>query len=358
MKAAQYIDIAIVAILNNRRILCCGMPGSAKTDTNKQAVAIIKDIANGEVYNSPMSPIITATINKRSDYWRKIKLMILHPVVSDTVDYKGFPFINSEGEADFVPFSYLKEMINADYPLVVFWDDIGQAPSGVQAALMQILLERAVNGKKISNEVRFIAATNRRKDNAGVSNIITPLLNRFSSIIDMEVDANDWCKWALNNGMPLELVSFIRFQPDLLSTFTASKDIKNFASPRSIAELGQWINEGVIDNEVWVGCVGEAFAVTFAAFYKHFRSLANIPDQVFNNPNSAPIPDKVDVLYALCAVLTKRVNDVNVDNLFKYIGRIKKEFGTVIVSGIIATKPELQQTKAFINWSVNNQNVI
>jgi len=358
MKATEYIDIAILSILNNRRLLCSGMPGCAKTETNKQAVNIIRDIANGITYNSPMAKIITATINKRADYWKKIKLMILHPVVSDTVDYKGFPFINADGEADFVPFAYLKMMMDADYPLVVFFDDIGQANNSVQAALMQILLERSVNGKKISKDVIFIAATNRRKDGAGVSNIITPLLNRFSSIVDMEVDANDWCLWASKNNMPIELISFIRFCPKLISTFKAEKDIKNFASPRSIAELGQWINEGVTNFEVWQGCVGEAFAVEFNAFYSIFKSIAHLPDQIFNHPNKAEVPTKPDIVYALMGVLSKRANDVNIDNLFIYMDRLPIEYQVVIVSNLITMKPELTSSKAYIDWCVKNPDKI
>lgn len=329
MKASNLIEVLKVAMINNRRVLISGQPGGGKSD-------IVSFAVNAINYD----------------------LLVLHPVVDEPIDYKGFPFVNANGEADFVPFGSLNRMINATKPLVVFFDDLGQANPSVQCALMQILLSRSINGKKISDHVRFVAATNRRKDNAGVGNLITPLLNRFSTIIDFEIDANDWCSWASKNNVPIELIQYIRFQPSMISTFKAEKDIKNFASPRSIFELSLWLNQKVDDIEVWSGCVGEEFAIPFAAFYRLFNSLAGLPDMVFNNPMTAKILDKPDQMFALLGVLSKRVNDVNITNLFKYLDRIPKEFQMVVVSNIISGKPELQNTKAYIDWQIKNADMI
>jgi len=329
MKPSQVIEVLKVAYVNNRRVLLTGSPGISKSEIMKQAA-------------------------KEVGY----EIVMLHPVVSDPVDYKGFPFVNANGEADFIPFATLKRMIDADKPIIFAFDDLGQAQQSVQSALMQILLERGVNGKKISDHVRFVAATNRRKDNAGVGNLITPLLNRFSSIIELEPNVEDWCAWALKNNVPIEVIQFIRFRRELLSNFKAEKDIKNFSSPRSLYEMGLWIQQGISDIEVLTGCVGEACAVEFLAFYKIFQSISNLPDQVFNNPLSAKILDKPDQMFALLGVLSKRVNDVNITNLFKYLDRIPKEFQMVVVSNIISGKPELQNTKAYIDWQIKNADMI
>ena len=329
MKAPDLINILKVAMINNLRVLIPGAPGIGKSE-------IVKQIA------------------KELNY----EILILHPVVSDPVDYKGFPFVAKDGKADFVPFGNLLKMIQADKPLIVMFDDLAQAASSVQCAVMQILLERSINGVKISDHVRFVAATNRRKDNAGAGNLITPLLNRFSTIVELEADANAWCQWALKNNIAIELISFLKFRPELISTFKAEKDIKNFSSPRSLEQLSKWLSLGITNLEVWIGCVGEAFAVEFKAFYDVFKNLAGLPELVLNNPKSAPIPEKMDVVYALCAVLAKRVNDVNIDNLFIYVDRLRKEWGTVIASSIIENKPELINTKAFIDWQLKNADVI
>lgn len=329
MKPASLIKFLKIAMVNNRKVLLQSSPGCGKTE-------IVKQVAIELNYD----------------------ILILHPVVCDPVDFKGFPFVASNGTADFIPFGNLLQMIQANKPLIVFGDDIGQSAQSVQAALMQIIQERKINGREISKEVRFIAATNRRKDNAGVGNLITPLLNRFDTILELEVDSNDWCQWAMTRNLPIELISFIRFKPDSLSNFRAEKDIKNFSSPRSCEALGKWIQQGVTDFEVWQGCVGEAFAVEFSSFYKMFLSISHLPDQVFNTPRKAEVPSKPDIVYALMGVLAKRCNDNNIDNLFIYMDRLPIEYQVVIVSNLISSKPEMTSTKAYIDWCIKNPNKI
>ena len=330
MKPAAFINLVKTAILNNKKVLAVSKPGEGKSEITEYVVKVELGF----------------------------DFMVLHPVVDEPTDYKGFPFINKNEEADFVPFNNLKRMMEAKKKLVVMFDDLGCANESVQKALMQILQSRSINGKKISDQVVFIAATNRRKDNAGTGNLITALLNRFDTIINFEADAGEWCKWALNHNVPIELISFIRFRPDLLSTFKAEKDIKNFASPRSIYALSGWLNLNVNDFEVWQGCVGEAFAVEFKAFYDTFRSISHIPDMVFNSPQKAEVPTKPDIIYALMGVLSKRVNDVNIDNLFVYMDRLPIEYQVVIVSNLITMKPELTSSKAYIDWCVKNPDKI
>ena len=89
------------------------------------------------------------------------ELIISHPVTSDPTDFKGLGAL-VDGEAKFLPFDQLKDLITATRPTVFFLDDLGQAPPAVQAAAMQLILARRVNGHKVSDAVTFIAATNRK----------------------------------------------------------------------------------------------------------------------------------------------------------------------------------------------------
>ena len=66
-----------------------------------------------------------------------------------------------------------------------FLDDLGQAPMSVQAAAMQLILARRINGFKISDKVIFMAATNRREDKAGVTGILEPVKSRFAWIVEL-----------------------------------------------------------------------------------------------------------------------------------------------------------------------------
>ncbi len=319
------------AIKNTLPILIKGKPGIGKSDIVAQACS-----AQGA------------------------KLIISHPVVSDPTDYKGLPFAGTDGSAHFMPFGELNELIKAEQPTVFFLDDLGQAPASVQAACMQLLLARRINGHVISDKVTFLAATNRKEDRAGVSGLLEPVKSRFASIVELEVSPDDWVKWALKNDMPVELISFIRFKPALLSDFKPSKDIVNTPSPRSVAAIGRMQNAGLskdIEFEVYKGAAGEGFAAEYTAFLKMFRNLPNI-DDIILNPGKAEVPKEPSVLCAISGALANRMTEQNIAGINTYLKRLPAEIAVVTMKDALTRKKELAQTKAFITWASDNANVV
>lgn len=291
-----------------------------------------------------------------------LPLAIRHPVTEESIDYKGLPGFEN-GTARFFPFADFHALMTAGKPMVCFPDDVGQAAQSTQAALMQMTLAREIGGKKISPEVRFVMASNARKDGAGVAGIITPLLSRFT-VLELEPSAPDWVKWAMANGMPVELCAFLRFRPELITTFNpdTARNGTPFACPRTIARLGDWLNNGMTDLAVWEGCAGEAFATEFKAFYDTFKALAGLPDAVLTNPQNAPIPQSPATVYALCGALAHRANPTNFAAIATYGKRLaaegKKEFETALVIDCTQRNPDCLTTKAYIDWSISNQGLI
>jgi hypothetical protein len=284
------------------------------------------------------------------------EIAIEHPVISDSTDAKGLPAIVN-GEADFMPYGNLRAMMNAKKPLVCFLDDLGQATQSVQASYMQLLLAREVGGKKISPEVRFVAATNGRRDGAGVTGLITPLLNRFRCVVKLDVSADDWNKWAMDNEVPVELIAFIQLRPELLNNFNekTAKNMEPFASPRSVKFLADWISEGVMDIETWKGCVGEGFASEFSGFYKIFKQVGNLIPEIILNPKKARILEKPDEHYAICAALAYKATDKNIDAIGTYIERFSNaEYRTFVWKCASARDKDLCNGNAFQTWSIKH----
>lgn len=290
-------------------------------------------------------------------------IIISHPVVSDPTDYKGLPFPGNDGVAHFMPFGDLQKLIVADKPTVFFMDDLGQAPVSVQAAAMQLILARQINGHKISDQVTFIGATNRREDKAGVSGILEPVKSRFASIVELNTDLNDWVYWALTHNMPTELISFIKFKPEMLSQHNPSKDIENSPSPRTIAYVGKMQNKfpesfhnDVIASEIFRGAAGEAFSAEYCAFLKHWRSLPNI-DALILAPDSTPVPQDPAVKYAITGALSARLNVQTIEPILRYMERMDAEFSVSMMKDAItlekrAGKSDLATTRCFVEWSV------
>jgi len=327
-----------VAIPNRWPVLVTSSPGCGKTD-------IITEATKACGFN----------------------LIVSHPVVSDPTDFKGMPFINTDGEAEFIPFNDLKQLVQANKPTVFFLDDLGQAPSSVQAAAMQLLLARQINGHKISDEVTFLAATNRRQDKAGVSGILEPVKSRFRTIIDLKPDEDDWCEWALSHNMPLELIAFIRWTANkkdpILYSFNPSLDIQNNSPcPRTFAFVGDMMKAKMNQSyfvEVVKGAIGEAATTTLMGFIRICSELPN-PLDLIADPEKCKLPasNRPDILYALTSAIAGKANKKNFGNIIRLSERLPKEFGLMLIQDCIIMDELLADIEAFQKWSEKNVDLI
>ncbi|MDA8165458.1 MAG: ATP-binding protein, partial [Desulfobacteraceae bacterium] len=275
LKPSELKGLLLKTIPARLPVLIKGAPGLGKTDIVGQAAAALS-----------------------------ARLQLKHPVVDDPIDYKGLGFkVEGRDEARFLPFGDLKALIDADTPTVCFLDDLGQAPPAVQAAAMQLLLSRSINGHRVSERVCFVAATNRRTDRAGVSGILEPVKSRFATIVELQPDLEDWVAWALSHDMPTELIAFVRYRPNLLWDFAPTAEMTNSPCPRTVANAGRLLNIGLppeVEYQAVSGAAGEGFAAELLGFLRIYRKLPH-PDRVLQDPDRAPVPaDDPATLYALC----------------------------------------------------------
>lgn len=289
-------------------------------------------------------------------------IIIKHPVVESPVDGKGLPVsgqIDGELTADFIPYGDMKKMMNTKEPLLVFIDDLGQAAPSVQGVYMQLIQERSINGKKIADQVQFIAATNDKTHNAGVVGLITSLLSRFNMILNIEADAESWIEWALRNDIDSSLISFIQMNPQYISTFDPkNKGLVNFACPRTLENLSGLLQMGLDDSEVINGSVGEKMGVTFKAFYDMKDTIIRYLKDIESNPTTAIIPTKADQLYFLVNILANKckAGEDYFENIMGFINRLPSEYQPCFMKSISIKYPDLQKTAIFGAWNVRNQN--
>lgn len=292
-------------------------------------------------------------------------LIVSHPVVSDPTDYKGLPFVVKKGAldvAEFLPISDLRAIMEVNEPTIFFLDDMGQAPQSVQAALMQLVLARQVNGHKISDYVTFVAATNRRKDKSGVGAFVEALKSRFS-IFELEPTLDDWVDWALhNNSIPIELISAVRFKPEWVLKWSPSPEIENTPNPRNMEEVGKMMNmgfEGPSRFPVFASRMGDAGATELIAFLDLYRDLPS-PDQVARDPKGSPVPNSPGSIHAITGSLFGNVNEQNLAAFLAYMGRLPKEFQVLFARDMAKTDRTkgLIEKQPFTDWLIKNSDLI
>lgn len=294
-------------------------------------------------------------------------IIISHPVVSDPTDAKGLPWVGADKKsATFLPFGEMRQALDAKSLTVWFLDDLGQASPAVQASFMQLILARRINGHQLPDHVTFIAATNRRTDRAGVSGILEPVKSRFASIVNLEANLDDWCQWAINKQLPVELIAFLRFKPALLHDFNPSADLTNSPCPRTWASAAKLLALNLppdIELAALAGAVGEGPAAEFSAFLRMYRALPNL-DAMLLNPDSAEIPHAPNVLYAVSAGLASKATESNFGRVARIAERMNApipghkcspngcaghgEFAVLMLRDALKRNGELCQTPEFI----------
>lgn len=339
VSTSQLKTILKISIHYRRNVLIVSPPGTGKTEIMFQACE--EEHAN-PVYSSPG--------------------------VEDPTDSKGLPFTYFDKEAGrqvahFMPFAQLEELLTAKKRTVYIMDDLGQANDSVQKAKMALIKPGYINGNKISDEVLFFAATNRRMDMSGVSGIFEAVKNRFHTIVHVAPNIDDWVKdYALPQGLPVELIAHERFRPEFISMtkWKPSHDMVNTATPRSIAEVGRWIlidPPKELEYPIYSGAAGQAYAADLLGFLKIFRSLPSI-DLILMNPEKEKVPTEPATLYAVCGALTGKASQQNIGQVIKYANRLPAEFSVMLVRDIVTKDKNLVNTKPFIEWSVKHSNVL
>jgi hypothetical protein len=289
-----------------------------------------------------------------------MELLLSHPVTSDPTDYKGLPCV-VDGGAEFLPFGDLNALVNAKIPTVFFLDDAGQASNATQAALMQLVLARQVNGHKISSHVQFVMATNRRQDRGGVSGILEPLKGR-AQMITLQPDLSDWITWAAANDMPPDIMAFCNFRPNFLFDPKPTTAMVNSSNPRTIAAVGRHVTSELpadLEYPIFTGCAGEGFATEYIGFRKVYKEIPN-PQHILLRPSEVPVPDstKPAVLYAISGALAHIATPDNFDRVAIYADRMPVEFNILLVRDALKRHPRIDSTPAFIKWGAKHIDVM
>jgi hypothetical protein len=276
-----------------------------------------------------------------------LNLVDIRATLLDPVDLRGLPRL-SEDVAIWAPPAFLPRSGAG----ILFLDELAQAPPLVQAACLQLCLDRKLGEYTLPGGWSVVAASNRAEDRAGTHRVISPLLNRFIHL-DLEVSVDDWQGWAVLAKIAPEVRAFIRFRPGLLFQFDASSNPRAFATPRS----WQFVSDVLSDtppellHRVVAGCVGDGPAAEFVGFLQLYKELPDI-DTALTAPDTTPVPREPAVLYALVGALVERCRaDAGlVANFIKYASRMPDEFALLALRDLISHKPKLASNPAVQAW--------
>jgi hypothetical protein len=240
---------------------------------------------------------------------------------------------------------------------ILCFDDRNQANADLQKVLANICQARNLHGVPLPDGWMVVSTGNKQSDRAGANRVLSHLRNR-ETVVELETHLDDWSSWAIDNDVKPEVISFIRFRPNLLHDFDPQRDQN--ATPRSWVE-GVSDVLGVVSSdaeyECFKGAVGEGPAAEFVGYLRIFRKLPN-PDNILINPTTAEVPTDPATLYALSGAIAQRSTVANFDRVCTYSERMPPEFSVLTISYAARKNPDLANTQAFNKWAIAHQDVL
>ena len=329
MKATQLSNTIARFINANQPVMIWGPPGGGKSDVTKQT---------------------TAGLNR--------KLFDLRVALLDPVDLRGVPSVDS-GVTRWNPPEFLP---NGCGPSVLFLDELNAGALDVQSACFQLVRDRRLGEYQLPDDCAIVAAGNRIEDKAAAKKMASALSNRFVHL-DLDIDHNDWTKWALNNDVAVPVVAFIRFRPDSLMAFDPKA--RATATPRSwefVSNIYKTTPPEDTEFDEYSGAVGQAHAAEFTSFLRIWRDLPNL-DGILMDPKGSDVPDTekpngIATLYAVCVGLAHKATEDNFARVVQYTDRLPKEFGVLCVTDAVRRNKEVCNTKAYIKWGAEHADVL
>lgn len=280
----------------------------------------------------------------------ELPLIDIRAVLLDPVDLRGVPSVEN-GTTRWNPPVFLPTQGQG----VLFLDELSQAPESVQSSLLQLVLDRRLGEYVMPEGWRILAAGNRVTDGTFSRKISKALGSRFATHLELAVDLDEWCAWAVDHQVPAEIIGFVRLRPDLLHYFDAKAQGNSFPCPRVWANAGQFLGKLPREAELpfFAGALGFGAAAEFTSFLQIYRDLPDVAT-ILSDPDGAQVPEEPSVLYALCGAMSRRVTPDNADRAFRYMQRLPTEYQVVWLRDALRAEPKLAASGEFAAWARNN----
>lgn len=235
----------------------------------------------------------------------------------------------------------IDEEIAKERTVLLFIDEINRCEHTVQQELMNLILNREINGYKLHEDVKILAAMNPSSKYGSdfdyqVVDMDAAQENRFVWL-NMESDHTQWLNWAIGEGIEQKVIEFISTFPEYLNKVN-EEDVR--ATPRSYERVSKSYKiykekKDSIPRNVFLnvlrGNVGKVIAEEFINFVESDSKQLLSYEDVFLGDNLTPsVIDRVKNeghtrLYLTAMNILKRLESNIKDNntgLDGYINRL------------------------------------
>ena len=164
----------------------------------------------------------------------------------------------------------------------LFLDELPACSPDIQKAFYSLLLERRLGEHKLPVGTWVVAAGNRAEDRSLVRTLSAALINR-AIILQVRVDVREWVRWAVENGIREDIISYILLVPNALQRSIPDLPVP-FSTPRAWASLSQALDlleaGGALTENTAEATVFGSVSAEDAAVFMEVQKMALTPQSL------------------------------------------------------------------------------
>ena len=247
----------------------------------------------------------------------------------------------------------LHEMAAEHEVVILFLDELPQAPVANMNVARQIINELRVGEFDLPHNVVLCAAGNRMSDRAGTNNMPSHLKDCLM-FLEIDPDVEDAIAYMVANGVHEDVTAYLRARPEFAVKFDRDANANpSFRSWDRVSTILSWNLPPVAEAEAIAGTVGRPAGADFAGFRKMKADMPDV-DGIIADPDGAEVPHDAMILYALASALAYRINKSNADKILRYLKRLdQQEFVGFCLKDAYVRDPEIRNCDAFRQWIIN-----
>jgi len=255
--------------------------------------------------------------------------------------------------------------INGAKPVMVMLDEIAKAPQFIKNVLAPIIYERRVGNYHMPEGSVVFCATNLSVEGLGDS-IQAHLRNRLVFVKMRKPSADEWVKWATDNGVNPMIIAFVSNEPRVMQSFLdyekggmfEGKDLSKdngfifnpksmqlaYATPRSLVAASDILDAGlgVLDDDTLeaalVGTVGATTAQALSSFIRFGREICEY-SRVIKSPDTAPLSDNPTAqLIQVFQFVTRVADRTEAEAIVKYVWRMRAEMQSIFCNTVATSQ--------------------
>lgn len=262
-----------------------------------------------------------------------MNISLINLSVVERTDLAGYPNLHEVG--DVVTFKspcFLPVLFENQKPnTVLVFDEVDKAPPEVTSPLLEILLNRTINGKKL-NAVSCMLTGNLACEKSYSNTLSTALLDRGAKYI-LKFNFDKWFDWAKLNGIHDLILGFLRSNKNYAcgednDTRYASPSPRSWHQASDALFLAKKLK--IVDadsiSDIVTGFVGVEAGFQFKMWYEHYRKFEGHANCYLENKgmsidfDSLHPTEKLIFVITLCFLAkSKTLERLNAKNKFEYL---------------------------------------